>query len=363
MCYAVGPTARKNKGSLDLTQVIQVRLLTKTYTVPSNTSISSIIELKTPARTYHLAAENDQHTTQWLAMFMELSSVDESTEMEGTDDINLDDITLDSVLGEGGVGGVERAEGVEGGLDQGAPDGTRLSAGGSLAGYLLKRPGRGGNWQRRYFHWSFNTSVITYHASKEEVNKVKGEIDLNTVLSVRLSKANSEISNGLVFELETKKRWWGLAATTDVDMQWFRLIRTHVEEVRSNIMHLHLPVLDNPCEGATISGQLYKRGAINSKWQLRRFMLKHKGLEWKKMVGGEGGRGGGVAGTLDIRHIRKIVRENGLDEKKSKTGQGEPMFVFSVQTRSRKYLMGSPNNVAVQLWIKALRGEMRSTLD
>ena len=55
----------------------------------------------------------------------------------------------------------------------------------------------------------------------DDVNfeKIKGEIDLSTCLSVRLSNANSEISDGLVFELETKNRWWGLVATTDIDMQ------------------------------------------------------------------------------------------------------------------------------------------------
>jgi hypothetical protein len=344
MTYCVGSSKdnHKIKGTIQFQQVSNVRLLDQQFNIPSTSKSATVMELTTKSRKYYLAAEDDDTTHRWLAMFMELSknvigctpsSTSSSTGNNSNDngnDINLDQVNLD--------------------LDD--IDGTRISMNGTVTGYLLKRPGRGGSWQRRFFKLVEGTSIVTYHASAED-NKIKGEIDLSTCLSVRLSKANSEVSTGLVFELETPKRWWGLAAATDLDMRWYRLIRDYVEGLRSKELASHMPV---ETFGGVFKGKLYKRGAINSNWQQRFFVLENGSLEWRKSEK----IGVSKAGSLEVRSIKAINKEkSGLENKRSKTENGEPLFVFSLKTSaSRKYLLGSPNQSALQAWIRSIRLEM-----
>ena len=321
--------------------IINIHLLNDTYNIPLTSNKSYIIELSTKARKYYLAAEDDNVTNKWLAMFMELStnSSNSNTNLNSQDSINLDAVNLD--------------------LDD--IDGTRISTNGTVTGYLLKRPGRGGTWQRRYFRWVENTSIITYHASSNDISKIKGEINLKTCLSVKLSKANSEVTTGLVFELETSKRWWGLAATSDADMRWYRLIRDHVETLRASDLESYLP--NHLGMNMEFNGKLYKKGKTsNSKWQLRYIRLTNKdtSLEWRKSNKINVSK----AGSLKIKDIKSIHREPNIDKDDvvdgNKTENGERIYIFylKMKTTSRKYQFGSPNQNALQNWIHELRTAM-----
>ena len=366
LTYSIDPKATKIKGTIHLEEVHDVTLTSQTYVTTSKLSTqdtsSSIIQLTTSARKYELAADNDMETNQWFVTFLKLSNtnVAETFSPTATSDINLDEVDINFLsAGDGDGGG----------------DGTSATGGdvnGSMAGYLLKRPGRGGAWQRRYFQWEEGSPIVTYRSSPSD-KKIKGEIDLETCLSVRLSKANSEIRIGLVFELETSKRWWGLAATTDSEMRWYRKIREYIEKLRSKELNGYMP---KEIKAGELRGKMYKRGAINSNWQLRYFVLRNGRLEWRKnekKSSSEATRG------IDINIIKSIQREKSKTSKTNKkksgggggggggddgnrTESGENLYVCVVSTSktlmSRKYYIGSPNQNALQDWMECLKKAM-----
>ena len=73
---------------------------------------------------------------------------------------------------------------------------------GSACGFLLKRSGSKGDWEKRFFKWD-GRDRLSYYASEQSMRK--GKIDLQTVDSVCLF---DDKECKYAFELRTQSRFW-----------------------------------------------------------------------------------------------------------------------------------------------------------